>query len=113
MTILPLVQEVCYAYADANSDHPNALELRRLQFCASEAVGRDEAVDIMKAAIPSSYNDFRADLLKLLPADALITIAREYSPCFYVKGEIARIAEMRASEWHYNPLTDATRIWFD
>ena len=103
------------AYADChgNDSFEVTSKLRNLDFRASAAVTRDEAVAIMAKAIEYEYNEFDAELLNQLPDNALVTIARESSVCIYVKGKLAWIRGMKADEWDYDPTTDETRIWYD
>ncbi len=46
---------------------------------------KKDAMNIMKQALPGGYNEFKAELIDKLPADAKIQIAREGSVCLYVK----------------------------
>lgn len=107
--------EVMKAYSDCtDKNFERAIKTRNLDFKASEPVMRDEAIRIMKKAIPGGYNLFEADILKAIPADREIVIAREGSPCVYVKGD-----ELSASVGHSmtcDELTfdfNETRIWWD
>lgn len=108
-------REVMKAYSDCtNENFGESIKTRELQFKASEPVMLDEAVRIMKKAIPGGYNLFEADILKAIPADREIVIAREASVCVYVKGD-----ELSASVGHSlgcDELTfdfNETRIWWD
>ncbi len=107
--------EVMEAYCDAHGNTPFEQTLSRgnLNFKASAPVTRDEAVRIMGKAIDDSYNEFTADLLKLLPENCSVVIAREGSPCIYVTPPILTpVKEMLADEWTQQP-DGSTRIWFD
>jgi hypothetical protein len=99
-----ILKEVAKAYADcgrlgkqverserSESDecrfaqlYNEALAQRNLGFRASQAVTPKVAAAIMSRIVPA-YNDFRADLLLLLPDDCEVVIARENSVCIYVK----------------------------
>jgi hypothetical protein len=46
---------------------------------------KKDAMNIMKQALPDGYNEFTAELIDKLPADAKIQLGREYSVCLYVK----------------------------
>ena len=85
-------KEVMEAYADCwdykdESDWDDVSARRNLHFKASSYLSRDEAVKIMKEAVPG-YNVFEPELLELLPEDCEVLIAREGSVCVYVKGSI-------------------------
>jgi hypothetical protein len=130
----PIYKEVAEAYYDCwNTESPweECEKHRNLDFRASKAVDRDTAIAILEKVV-SSYNDFTPDLLKCLPEDCQITIAREGSVCIYVTGlgedEVANrwaIPGLECDEWHYHPedyksqITNAyakageTRIWWD
>jgi len=84
---------------------------RKLNFRASAPVTRDEAAEIMAAACPGGYNEFKASLIKKLPPESMVTLAREGSPCIYVAGTITKIPGMKADEWHNEK--GETRIWWD
>jgi len=71
-----------------NDFHPEAdrMSMRNLNFITVEMVTRDEAADLMEEACPEGYNDFQADVIRKLPAEARVKIAREHSVCLYVSG---------------------------
>lgn len=104
--------EVDKAYADCWK--PGGFEVtsreRNLNFRASESVPRDEAVKIMRHAVPGCYNAFTADLLLKLPEDCNVTLAREYSVCVYVDRQVSA-AGMDADECDFED--GMTRIWWD
>ena len=104
-------------YTDA--DWQEAQKHRNLNFRASKAVSRDRAIKILQYAIPRGYNEFNADLLKLLPKDAKIFIAREGSVCIYVNKVISEslASEMMADENDEVPYGEKGgsewRMWWD
>jgi hypothetical protein len=102
------------AYADAHGDRPfsETESIRNLDFRAHAPVIRDDAVAIMREACPG-YNEFKPDLLNLLPVKAQVLLAREGSVCIYVSGELPANPLMLADEWNYYPESDQTRIWWD
>lgn len=104
------------AYADCDNSIPSgeAMRLRDLHFRALFPVTRDEAVKIMEKCV-GGYNEFEARLLKKLPEDAQVTLAREGSVCIYVKGKLPESLKeaMKEDEFDYNPSTGETRIWWD
>lgn len=100
--------EVDKAYSDCWK--PGAFNERNLHFRASEAVTRDEAVKIMRHAVPGGYNAFTADLLWHLPEGCNVTLAREYSVCIYVD-RLVSAAGMDADECDFED--GMTRIWWD
>ena len=103
--------EVLLAYSDCHERE--GYGERNLNFKATQKVSRDTAVDIMTIAVPHGYNEFKASHLQKLPGNAVITIAREYSVCIYVEGQVKRVPGMKADEWSYDPATNETRIWWD
>lgn len=110
-------REALEAYADAHpSDQPNAMTRRKLAWRASAPVSRDEAIAIMQETCPS-YNEFAPSLLKKLPADAKVTLAREGSVCVYVdKTGTATARTLKADEFTHDdnlPVYAETRIWWD
>lgn len=112
---LIVLGQVLSAYRDCDTYAPEeaAMNERNLHFLASDSVSRDEAVEIMRQAIPNNYNAFSADLLKLLPANARVTLAREGSVCVYVSGKIRKNPKLKCNEFDYNPGSRMTRIWWD
>jgi len=104
------------AYADCDDSIPSgeAMRLRNLSFRALFPVTRDEAVKIMGKCVPS-YNEFAPRLLKKLPEDAQVTLAREGSVCIYVKGRLPESLKeaMKEDEFDYDPTTNETRVWWD
>ena len=110
-----ILGEVLAAYRDCDILAPRSVAMneRNLHFLASSPVPRDEAIAIMRTAIGRNYNNFHADLLKLLPANAKVTLAREYSVCVYVGGKIRKNPRLEYSEFDYDPKSGMTRIWWD
>jgi hypothetical protein len=105
--------EVIEAYCDCNVNLPweETSKRRNLNFRASEAVSRDEAVNIAARAIPGGYNAFEAVKLKLLPSNVKVQFAREGSVCLYVTPALEEIPAMEADEW--DSKGNETRIWWD
>jgi len=106
-----ILNETMEAYADCTMDWKNGSQRRNLSFKASAPVSRDEAIEIANKAIPGGYNAFKASKLKLLPADSLVTLAREGSACIYVVPPVKEIKAMEADEW--DTKDGVTRIWWD
>ena len=100
------------AYADAHPvESPDAYKRRKLDWRAVAPVTRDEAIAIMQETCPS-YNKFAPKVLRKLPADAMVTLARESSVCVYVdKVGRATAKNMKADEFSKGELD--TRIWWD
>lgn len=86
---------------------------RNLCWRASGIVNRNDATEILKKVLPNGYNDFDPENLIHLPRSSVVTIAREYSVCLYVAGNLERDSRLFAQEWDYNPETNETRIWWD
>jgi hypothetical protein len=109
--------EVTLAYIDCNinikilSEH--AKEIRNLDFRASACVSPEEAFNILTDAGVDSYNGFDVDVLKKLPKESRIRIAREGSVCLYVEGDgLPSKEELVADEYdEWEP--GVTRIWWD
>jgi hypothetical protein len=105
-----VAKEVCAAYNE---------ETRNLQFRASHPVSVDEAVKIMTKALDISseedegYNIFSPSLLRKLPKNSEVILAREGSVCVYVKGAFAQPKKMENDEFNYYPETMNTRLWWD
>jgi hypothetical protein len=61
------------------------------------------------------YNEFNGQLLAKLPADSLVTIAREDSVCVYVKGQVpCRLTSaLKADELDLVANCKETRIWWE
>lgn len=118
-TINKVEAEVMQAYEDCNCKNPDQYDYtngkRNLNFKASVAVPRDEAVRIMGKAIPGGYNEFDANLLKKLPPDSMVTIAREGSVCIYVTPELGDAEALNRSLKcdEFDNKDGATRIWWD
>lgn len=93
--------QVMEAYCDCNyrgiNDRKEALDRRSLTFKASSTVNRQEAFEIMTAALDEGsfndedilcYNDFEPQMiLDHFPEDAKFILAREGSVCLYVNGK--------------------------
>ena len=90
-------KEVAEAYADCWDYHPKvsapyfdapawrAMEERRnLEFFATRYLSRDEAIRVLEQWV-KEYNEFTPAVLKRLPDDAEVRIAREGSVCLYVR----------------------------
>jgi hypothetical protein len=82
----PIFNEVAEAYCDCWDNTQSFWEKigrRNLGFRASQAVSPKIAAAIMEVCC-KQYNRFAYDLLKLLPDDCEVTLAREGSVCIYV-----------------------------
>lgn len=123
---------VLLAFSDCHgseADMRAGYATRNLQFRAPGPLPVSEAMPLMDEALNgSAYNEFRAELLALLPASAQVTIAREGSVTIYVAGNPLNIAEanrysystnahsnpkLMADEISYDAEADLTRIWWD
>jgi hypothetical protein len=109
--------EVKTAYADCAPDAgQETYGIRKLDFRAPYSVSKEQAIQILRKEIPHGYNLFNAQLLKHLPDNARVTIAREGSVCIYVFLDGSPLHEnkaMKYDEFYYNPQTQETRIWWD
>ncbi len=121
---------VLAAFADCHGSESSrnlGMSTRNLRFRAPGSTSVSDAMEIMSVAC-DGYNDFRPELLALLPADAQVTIAREGSVAIYVKGNPFNIPghlindysanaaanpQFQASEISYDAEKDETRLWFD
>ncbi len=129
-TLSGVTHAIMLAFADVHypeSRMREAMQARNLQFRAPGWMPVSEAMEIMAEACPS-YNEFAPELLALLPADAQVSIAREYSVAIYVKGNPFAISaedayaygknaeanpQLKADEISYDAEKDETRLWFD
>jgi hypothetical protein len=108
--------ETLEAYADSHlaltqAQEQEAYRRRNLNWRASAPVTRDEAISIMQETCPS-YKEFEPNLLKKLPANASVILAREGSVCIYVdKVGAATVKNMKADEWSIKD--GLVRIWWD
>ena len=117
-----VLKQTCQAYCDSSEKtqkKSGRFEKRNLNFRASDSVSIDEAIKILSVALdcPStecSYNNFKASLLRHLPSDSQITLAREGSVCIYVKTK-ENIEDLQtvldADELHSQ--NGEYRIWWD
>jgi len=111
-TLQFVFEETKRAYGDLH-DLPH----RELGFAATYWVDRDTAHFIMRHCVPS-YNDFRASIIKELPDNCLVRIAREGSVCLYVLHDFKRFENniMKADECDTqvdHDLGCITRLWWD
>ena len=97
------------------------VDTRQLDFRAVSPVSIDVAVKIMAEALGCSenewgYNSFKPNMLRKLPKDSQVILAREGSVCVYVNGNIKE-NKVNANEHGYiesrYPLRDVTRFWWD
>lgn len=89
-------------------------DTRNLYFHAVSPVDKKTAIKIMEEACPG-YNAFTPDLLKLLPEDCQIILAREGSVCIYVIGDVPNTVEADECDYikHEYPWDNVTRFWWD
>lgn len=107
---------VLYAVCDAYDEDGGNLQFRSPM---NIAVEKQEAIDIMRQAIPNGYNLFTADCLKHFPDGTKFILAREYSVCVYAdfpdinQIHLAALQQrVKADECHGQP--DGTvRFWWD
>lgn len=107
-----VLKETTTAYIDCNSklDWELASKIRNLNFLAPYPVNKEEAINIMKAAVPIGYNSFKAEILAKLPKDSQIKLAREGSVCVYVKTKHS-IPKLKENERSVH--NGWIRIWWD
>jgi hypothetical protein len=75
-------------------------------------LNKQQAISLVKSALPNGYNNFDAIALEGLPDDVKVQFAREYSPCIYVKGSKPSKSALKADELGKEP--DGTfRVWWD
>jgi hypothetical protein len=97
---------------------------RNLHFKAPRTVSVTRAAEIMRQAVPDSYNEFTADLIDKIGTvapKARVTLAREMSVCLYLKDSKESLQKvmdlhdenaLRADECDLEP--DGTlRLWWD
>jgi SUMO ligase MMS21 Smc5/6 complex component len=121
-----VLNETKNAYCDSDDSLPYHIvnQQRVLNFKASQPVSVDDAIEIMRKSLclkhssDNGYNNFSPSLLKHLPKESEVTLAREGSVCVYVKlpkgKKITKklATEMLADEFHVEP--DGTfRLWWD
>ena len=115
-TLKKVTAEVMKAYSDCHMEWEEGSKLRNLNFKASAPVSRDDAVAIMEKALGrgGSYNDFEPSLLKHLPEDAEVWLARESSVCVYVRSNSTTqwLHKMSADEADVAE-DDLIRMWWD
>lgn len=122
--LLALKKDVMLAYADCNRGWDKGKNIRNLHYRAYQDVDKETAIEILTAALgaktpeDAGYNGFCPSLLKKLPDDSRIWIAREGSVCVYVdtKSEIderklSRQLEADELDWWDNRRW--LRIWWD
>jgi hypothetical protein len=105
--------EVMDAYADAHMGYGKGMDLRNLNFKASHPVTPLEAFFIFNKWCPN-YNGFGCEVIKLLPEDSKVTIAREGSVCIYVSR--AKLTARMASKMKADEFTNENgtyRLWWD
>lgn len=112
------------AYADAWEKQDNwnsAVARRNLKFRSSQWYTPDEFYAIMRQAIPQGYNEYNTDRVYGVFANGLsdieIQIARESSPCLYIRGnsdtlkKLQRNKQLRANEADIE--SGILRLWWD
>jgi len=115
-----LLRDVRNAYSDCNGTKHE----RNLGFLAKDFCSVNEAVAIMDKATAGGYNDFRPSLLKRLPHNSQVILAREGSVCVYVMSpvtldESATIDLLKADECDLKSIDfdgqkiSVYRIWWD
>lgn len=93
---------------------------RNLEFLATRYLPRDEAQWVLEQWV-KGYNEFTPSLLSRLPDDAQVRIAREGSPCIYVrvpygsKSKLPTAKRMAADERDEQLLQSSrvVRYWWD
>lgn len=109
---MTIKQEVMAAYCDCRLPFEHAIQRRNLNFRASQAVTRDQAIEILTEA-KVYYNEFRPELLKKFPEQCMIVIARELSVAIYVQcdGRLPSRSAVKADE--RDRVGDEIRYWWD
>jgi hypothetical protein len=119
-----LKKEVMLAYADCNREWEKGKNIRNLDYRSGQDVDKDAAIDIMTAALgadspdEAGYNNFSPTLLKKLPDDSRIWLAREGSVCIYVATNV-KIDELKLAKLLDVDEVDLkdnnrwVRIWWD
>lgn len=109
-----VLSDMLNAYSDCNSQSTRP---RTLDFKSELPVNTVEAYHIMTKSlkdINGTYNDFNVELLKLLPENSEIYLAREGSVCIYVSGKLdIHKSKLKANEFNYYENINQTRIWWD
>jgi hypothetical protein len=81
--------EVMTAFADCHDREEFAASTRDLNFRASYSLNPRDTSRIMVEAIPDGYNDYNQEVLlqvlNIIGKNARYYIAREGSPCLYIK----------------------------
>lgn len=129
--LVQTTSETLTAYADSvENPTPDAMRRRNLAFKSAHTVTVAEARAIFAKACPHGYNAFEAKVLHAIPADRLLYLAREGSPCVYVLGpemEAGTQDKALADEFDFYPDSYAktcgdnrftipgpvTRVWWD
>lgn len=114
--ILSVLSDTKQAYADCWGNKPfeQTMNVRNLNFKASDPVSRHDAKEIMAQAVPHGYNEFHAQLIDRLPEDSKITIAREGSVCLYVETPSEMPSRMVMLCDELDALTNNLfRLWWD
>lgn len=118
--LLALKKDVMLAYADCNRGWEKGKNIRNLHYRAFQDVDKETAIEIMTAALNpnTGYNGFCPSLLKKLPDDSRIWIAREGSVCVYVEtnskvNELKLMRELEADELDWWNDNRWLRIWWD
>ena len=107
-----VLQEVKQAYADCWMKRQQmGMKTRNLNFIASEFVSVEEAEKIMEKCIVY-YNNFEPKLLKLLPKNSTVKIAREGSVALYVTCNKKPVKKMKFDECR-QVSTGYWRLWWD
>jgi hypothetical protein len=129
--LVQTTSETLTAYADCVADNvmrKDAMQVRNLSFKSAHPVTVAEARGILSKAIVGGYNEFEPKLLRHLPQNRMVFIAREGSPCVYVLGpQFDQPKKLLADEFNFYPDKyvktygenqfaipgPVTRIWFD
>jgi hypothetical protein len=108
-----VLKEVKRAYADCRLG-VRGMKIRNLDFKASEPVSVEDAIEILDKA-HVYYNAFKPSLLKNLPPDAMVRIAREGSVCLYLSGFKFRkeMLDVMGADEFDDMGNGEYRMWFD
>lgn len=106
-------KEIMAAYADCWMDGEAGYKRRNLQFKSNTFVSLPDAKRIVAKAIPQGYNEFNAAVLDKFPDYAKFKIAREGSPCLYVKGRLLPNRECVGADEMNDQSDGTTRFWWD
>jgi len=87
--------------------------MRNLNFRSGVLLSRDDAALLMAEACPEGYNDFDTEVIRKLPAEARVEIAREHSVCLYVFGASLKACHAMGADECDSAGAGQVRLWWD